>query len=148
LFINSVLVRKDVDENEHERLFNFTLKTKIKENEKHFLLLFTFHAKLNTPGSVSIFWAFAICVLGYMLILPLFEIFYWSLQLFRQCGIFVYHFIAKTIQTRDTLSKAQKIDTLLGVFSLAWNNNVLSSVRRIRDMEFGAKSQMKGSRMF
>ena len=56
-----------------------------------------------------------------MLILPLFEIFYWSLQLFRQCGIFVYHFIAKTIQTRDTLSKAQKIDTLLGVFSLAWN---------------------------
>ena len=62
-----------------------------------------------------------ICVLGYMSILPLFEIFYWRLQLFRLCGIFVFHFIAKTIQTRDTLSKAQKIDTLPAVFSLAWN---------------------------
>jgi hypothetical protein len=54
-------------------------------------------------------------------ILPISEIFYWSLQLFRQCGIFVFRFIAKTIQIRDTLSKAQKIDTLPAVFSLAWN---------------------------
>ena len=56
-----------------------------------------------------------------MSILSLSEIFYWSLELFRQCGISVFRFIAKTIQTRDTLSKAQTIDALPAVFSLAWN---------------------------
>jgi hypothetical protein len=39
-----LVIRKDMDVNEHERLSNFTLRHKIKVKEQHFYCFYAYHS--------------------------------------------------------------------------------------------------------